>query len=267
MPKNIVDRRSELCASGAKSRKPLAARRSLIELNGAAERENCERLQLIGCLTAGVAHDMNNLLTAIIGNSQMALRRLGGDDKLADNIREIESAGIHAAELAAQLLKLSRGEQVRFEVLGLNATVTEISNLLRRVIGKRIDLEFDPGKNLDYVYASSTNVEQILLNLCINARDAMNAGGTIKIWTENSEIRNKRYVMIGVRDTGKGIEVRPMSRIFEAFYTTKSSCGGTGLGLSNVQRIVKSHGGLIKVQSKPGQGTVFRVYLPAIYDN
>ena len=252
------------------SRHPL--NRCVADDNDDKSSENGEILQMIGCLTAGVAHDFNNLLTAIIGNSQLALRRLDGggnnsDDDLAANIREIESAGMHAAKLAAQLLKLSRGEKVQFEALALNDSISEITALIGRLIGKHIQLDFVPGQHLDNVYASSTNIEQIMLNLCINARDAMPAGGRIVITTENLTLRNKRYVAIGVRDTGTGIEADTRKRMFEAFFTTKKNGTGTGLGLNSVQRIVKAHRGFIKVRSRLGQGTIFKIFLPAIMDN
>jgi len=214
-------------------------------------------------------------LTAIIGYSQMTLFRLNEDNPIRKDIEEIESAGQRAATLTGQLLAFSRRQVVQPQVLDLNAVLTDLTTMLQRLIGEDIELDtsFDP--NIGQVRADRGQIEQIIMNLAVNARDAMPDGGKLAIETANIHLddsyagahidaRSGLHVVLTITDTGTGMDKEMVSRIFEPFFTTKEQGKGTGLGLSTVYGIVKQSGGHIDVLSEPGRGTSFKVYLPRV---
>ena len=236
---------------------------------------HAQKMEAVGRLAGGVAHDFNNLLTAIIGYSQMALLRMGPDDKARREIQEIETAGQRAAALTGQLLAFSRKQVIQPTVLNLNIVVAELSRMLQRLIGEDIELVSDFDPELGFVKADRGQIEQIIMNLAVNARDAMPEGGKLIIETSNLELEEGdtaegialptgSYVKLSISDTGVGMNPETKSRIFEPFFTTKEQGKGTGLGLSTVYGIVKQSGGHISVESEESNGTKFRLYLPKV---
>jgi len=223
-----------------------------------------QKMEAIGRLAGGVAHDFNNLLTAIIGYADLLARRVQGTPRLEHNVAEILEAAERAAGLTRQLLAFSRKQVLQPRVLSLNATVSEMENMLRRLIGEDIQLLTRLDAGLGQVRADPTQIEQVILNLAVNARDAMPRGGTLTVETGNADLEEGRFVMLAVSDTGVGMDAETRSRVFEPFFTTKEPGKGTGLGLAMVYGIVAQSGGTIRVSSEPGQGTTFRVRLPRV---
>ncbi len=234
-----------------------------------------QKMKAIGTLAAGVAHDFNNLLTAILGYSQLALADLGDNESLRRDIEEIKNAGERAASLTRQLLTFSRQEVLQPKIFDLNALVTNIEKMLRRLIGEDIELVTVLEPRLKSIKADPGQIEQVIMNLVINARDAMPEGGKIIIKTESifineeyckfyPDARTGEFVSLLVEDMGAGIDKEVMQHIFEPFFTTKEPGKGTGLGLSVVYGIVRQHGGWINAYSELGQGATLRVYLPSI---
>jgi two-component system, cell cycle sensor histidine kinase and response regulator CckA len=234
-----------------------------------------QKMESIGRLAGGIAHDFNNLLTAIIGYSQMAMRQLKLDDPVQKDIIEIEKAGNRAAELTGQLLAFSRKQVVQPKILDLNQVVSDIKKMLGRLIGENIELSTNLSANPGKVEAEPGQIEQIIMNLAVNARDAMPEAGTLTIETANIELDEKDtqtyphmkpgpYVILAFSDTGTGMDKEIQSRIFEPFFTTKEMGKGTGLGLSTVYGIVKQSGGNIRLHSEPDKGTTFKIYLPRV---
>jgi PAS domain S-box-containing protein len=234
-----------------------------------------QKLEAIGQLAGGVAHDFNNILTAILGVADLLLLDLAPDDRRRADVREILDAARRAAALTRQLLAFSRQQVLRLERLDLNLLVTDGERLLRRVIGEDIHITtaLDPG--LGTIEADPGQLEQVLLNLAVNARDAMPNGGTVTIRTLNTELDATHgapefevipgpYVLLVVTDTGTGMDRDTQSHLFEPFFTTKGPGKGTGLGLATVYGIVKQNRGYIWVSSQPGQGATFKIYLPRI---
>ena len=232
-----------------------------------------QKMESIGTLAGGIAHDFNNLMTAVTGYSELALRRLGPDDPLRPNIEEVKKAGERAATLTRQLLAFSRKQLLQPVVLDLNAIVTGIGKMLPRLIGEDIDLRFELSGSLGQIEADPGQMEQVLMNLAVNARDAMPSGGRLTIKTENVKFAGRfvkhrmvvepgNYVVLSVSDTGVGMDAETQSQIFEPFFTTKEIGKGTGLGLATVYGIVKQSDGSIWVYSEPGKGSTFRVFLP-----
>jgi len=236
-----------------------------------------QKMESVGTLAGGIAHDFNNLMTVVTGYSELVLRRMNGDEPLRTRIQEIKSAGDRAASLTRQLLAFSRKQMLKPIVLDLNAVVTGMGKMLPRVIGEDVELRFDLAASVGKVTADPGQMEQVLMNLVVNSRDAMPAGGCVTVKTENVEfnggsdkhramIAQGRYVALSVTDNGIGMNAETQSHIFEPFFTTKEVGKGTGLGLATVYGIVKQSGGTIWVYSEPGKGTSIKIYLPRIDD-
>jgi two-component system cell cycle sensor histidine kinase/response regulator CckA len=232
-----------------------------------------QKMQAVGQLAGGIAHDFNNLLTAMIGFCDLLLARFkAGDPSFAD-IMQIKQNANRAANLVRQLLAFSRQQTLQPTVLRLTEVLAELSNLLRRLIGEKIELRMVHGRDLGLVEADQGQIEQVVINLAVNARDAMPNGGVLTIRTANATIASPLrrgvevmppgpYVLIEVGDTGIGIPKENLERIFEPFFSTKEVGAGTGLGLSTVYGIVKQTGGFIFIDSEPGKGAQFSIYLP-----
>src|SRR3954447_1487241 len=234
-----------------------------------------QKMEAVGQLAGGVAHDFNNLLTAILGYCHLMLDEIPDESPLRLDLLEIQAAGDRAASLTRQLLAFSRRQMLQPQVVNINTLVAQLEKLLRRSISEDVELAIALGPDLWTVEVDPASVEQILVNLAVNARDAMPTGGRITIETANVELDDTyavthvsmkpgRYVMLAVGDTGEGMDAATRARVFEPFFTTKEQGKGSGLGLATVYGMVKQSGGHIWVYSDPGQGTVFRMYLPAV---
>ncbi|MCD6305211.1 MAG: response regulator [Deltaproteobacteria bacterium] len=241
----------------------------------AAEFQQAQKMEAIGILAGGVAHDFNNILTTIIGNAGLALMEAEKDGPQWKEIEAIRTAGERAASLTRQLLAFSRKQIIRPEILDLNKILAEMEKMLARLIGEDVELLMVPGPALWQVKADPGQMEQVIMNLVVNARDAMPEGGKLTVETANADLdenyfrnhglREEKpggYVMLAVSDSGTGMDKETQSHIFEPFFTTKERGKGTGLGLSTVHGIVKQNNGFIRVYSEPGQGSAFKVYLP-----
>src|ERR1700756_3299151 len=233
-----------------------------------------QKMEAVGRLAGGIAHDFNNLLMVISGYSEFLLERLGGEPHLRGPAQEIASASERASSLTRQLLAFSRKQMLAPRIVNLNEVATENLKMLTRMIGEDVDLVLIPGADLWSVRADSGQIEQVIMNLAVNARDAMPSGGKLTIETSNvtldeeyarlqTPLRPGDYVMVAISDTGVGMDPDTQSHIFEPFFTTKGP-KGTGLGLSTVYGIVKQSGGYIWVYSEPGRGTTFKIYLPRV---
>ena len=234
-----------------------------------------QKMEAVGQLAGGVAHDFNNLLMIIKGNSQLLLEKLHEADSRRGGVQQIQKAADKAASLTSQLLAFSRKQVVAFRVLDLNALLDQTEQLLRRLLGEQIELSIQADAEQGHVKADPGQIEQVILNLALNARDAMPQGGKLIIQTFNEDlgesqgvqdasVKAGRYVLLAVKDNGMGISADILPHVFEPFFTTKPVGKGTGLGLSTVYGIVKQCGGYIWAFSDVGQGTTFRVYLPQV---
>jgi signal transduction histidine kinase len=240
-----------------------------------AQLRQAQRMEAVGRLAGGVAHDFNNLLTVISGYTEMLLDDLPSGDRLRDPVLMMRQAGEQAAALTSQLLAFSRRQVIEPQVLELNSVVSNLTKMLRRLIGEDIELSVALAADLDRVRIDPRQVEQILMNLSVNARDAMPHGGRVTIETANATVDEHfaqftpglipgRYVLLAVTDSGLGMDENTRSRIFEPFFTTKDPGKGTGLGLAMVYSIVQQAKGHIEVYSELGHGTVFKLYLPSV---
>ncbi len=262
----------------------LAVVRDITErINGQKERKKLEaqlqqaqKMDAVGRLAGGVAHDFNNMLSVILGFAEMSLIELGKDQPLYDNVLKIQKAAEHSADLTRQLLAFARKQTISPKVLDLNRTLSNMLDMLRRIIGEDIDLAWVPSDTLWPVKFDPAQVDQIIVNLCINARDAMSRGGDIVIETRSIILDDTychhrpgfvpgEYVSLEVRDNGPGIDKEILQLIFEPFFTTKSQGEGTGLGLATVYGILKQNNGFINVESEPGIETSFSIFLPRYF--
>jgi PAS domain S-box-containing protein len=232
-----------------------------------------QKMESVGQLAGGVAHDFNNMLSVILGYAELALRKMEVPDPLDTYLREIVRAGKRSTDITRQLLAFARKQNISPRLLDLNATLNGMLKILRRLIGEDIELQWLPGKDLWPVKIDPTQVDQLLANLCVNGRDAINGVGRITIETGNVRLDADccaqrqglvpgEYVLLAISDNGSGIDKALLDKIFEPFFTTKEVGRGTGLGLATVYGIVKQNNGLINVYSEPGEGTTFKVYLP-----
>jgi two-component system cell cycle sensor histidine kinase/response regulator CckA len=232
-----------------------------------------QKLETIGRLTGGIAHDFNNMLGVILGNTQLAMMNLSPDDKATEFCSEVERATHRAAEFTHQLLAFSRRQVLEMKAIDLNEILANFERMVQHIIGEHVEMGITYKTDLPLIKGDSAQINQILLNLMVNAREAMPNGGKLIIETDMLYIDEKRtplfadaqrgyYVLVSITDTGIGMDKEMLTKIYEPFFTTKSH--GTGLGLSVVYGIVKQHAGFIDVQSWPGKGTSFRIYLPSV---
>jgi PAS domain S-box-containing protein len=235
---------------------------------------HAQKLESVGRLAGGIAHDFNNMLSVIVGSAELAERRLAPGDPVMALVQEIQKAGARARDVTRQLLAFSRKERISPKPVDLNELVERAKNTLGRLIGEDIDLRFAAGANVSPILFDPSQMEQILLNLVVNARDAVSSRGEIVLETANAHIGEAEcrgrvdatpgnYVVLSVTDNGAGIDAETLPHIFEPFFTTKEVGRGTGLGLAMVYGMVRQHGGFIDVESKAGSGTTFKLYVPA----
>ena len=239
--------------------------------------QQAQKMDAIGRLAGGVAHDFNNLLMVISSYAELMLDSLAPQHPLRRNVDEIQKASRRATDLTRQLLAFGRKQMQTLQLLDLNSMIEEINKMLPRLIGEDIELEFVPGNKLGRVKADPVQIEQVLMNLAANAREAMPEGGRLVIETASvrldeayiqahSIVPPGDYILLTVTDSGQGIAPEHLSHIFEPFYTTKKEGAGTGLGLATVYGIVKQNSGFIWVYTEPGLGTSFKIYLPRAKD-
>ncbi|HYL63908.1 MAG TPA: PAS domain S-box protein [Candidatus Methylomirabilis sp.] len=232
-----------------------------------------QKLEAVGRLSGGLSHDFNNLLCVVSGHAELLMGQLGPEHPGARHVEQIKKAVDNTASLVRQLLVFSRKQAFHPRIVNLNEAVTETKKLLGRLIGEHVELSTSLSPTLAPVYVDPVQIEQVIMNLILNARDAMPLGGKLALETSNAELDENvctrhaiipagKYVVLAVADSGAGMDEETQNRLFEPFYTTKESGHGTGLGLSTVYGIVKQSGGSIAVESEPGKGTTFRIYLP-----
>lgn len=270
LEQRVVERTKELTAANAALKAEAEERRAVEE-----QLRHAQRMDAIGQLAGGVAHDFNNLLTVVLSYAHLLRNDRSLSAEVRSDLDEISRAGERAAALTRQLLAFSRKQVLEPTVLDLNEVIQHMDKMFHRLLGEDIELVSKGSPSLGRVVADRGQVEQVLLNLVVNARDAMPSGGQLTIETSNvhldaayagshMEVKPGLHVMLAVSDTGVGMDKATQARIFEPFFTTKEKGKGTGLGLSTVFGIVKQSGGSVWVYSEPGQGTTFKVYLPCL---
>src|SRR5467141_4069560 len=234
-----------------------------------------QKMEAVGRLAGGVAHDFNNLLMVIKGHTELLRNSMSPTDQFSKKIEQIERAADRATSLTRQLLAFSRMQVLQPRVMNLNEVVEDMGRLLPRLIGEDIDLEIRTAKNLGAIKADASQMEQVIMNLVVNARDAMPNGGRLLIETSNEDldsaynivhpvVRQGSYILLAVSDNGTGMDAETQAHIFEPFFTTKPQGKGTGLGLATVYGVVKQSGGFVWVYSELGKGTSFKIYLPRV---
>src|SRR5205814_2943457 len=239
------------------------------------ELRQAQKMEAVGRLAAGVAHDFNNILTVILGNTSLQLRNPRLDKKLATSLNHVQTAAESATALTRQLLAYSRKQMIQRRSVALNQVVEQTVTMLRRIIGEHIALDMQLAPDLMPIFADPSSVDQVIMNLALNARDAMPDGGKVTITTfqikideagraRNPEAQLGTHVCLEIRDTGYGMDAATLARIFEPFFTTKGPGQGTGMGLAMVYGVVKQSGGYIGVYSEVGKGTTFKIYLPQV---
>ena len=237
------------------------------------ELQQAQKLEAVGRLAGGVAHDFNNMLSIILGNTDIVLDDLDPSNPVIDNLHEIYKAAEQSADLTRQLLAFARKQTIAPKVLDLNTAIDGMLKMLKRLIGEDIDLVWRPSDALWKIKIDPSQIDQALANLCVNSRDAIKSVGKVTIETENvsfdraycqahKEFKPGDYVMMAFSDDGAGMDKDTLANVFEPFFTTKETGHGTGLGLATVYGIVKQNNGFINVYSEPGEGTTFKVYLP-----
>ncbi|MBU6445431.1 MAG: response regulator [Alphaproteobacteria bacterium] len=278
-PRSDADRIGELFAIATAAKQGEAGRAMLYLIDISAQKAletkfaQAQKMQAVGQLAGGVAHDFNNLLTVIIGNCEFLLMRHPAGDPSFKEINEIQQNALRAANLVRQLLAFSRKQTLQPKVLALRDVLGELAMMLQRLLREGISLKVEPARDLWPVHADEAQITSAIINLVVNARDAMPQGGAVSIHTENETVAAPvpidtaimpagDYVRIDVADTGTGIPKEHLGKIFDPFFTTKPTGQGTGLGLATVYGIVKQTGGFITVESEVGKGTTFRIYLP-----
>jgi signal transduction histidine kinase len=244
--------------------------------NAALEQEliQSQKMEVVGMLAAGVVHDLKNILMVIRGHSELAVERLDDDAPVLNNLKNIRTAVLHAQEVVREILGLTKRTKMKLESCRLDTLVSEVLALLRATISKEIQIEWNGEGDSQQIQADRTQMYQLLMNLCLNAVQAMESGGILRISLSRTklngdfpqldpELLEGTYVKLEVSDTGEGMDEVTLKHMFDPLFTTRASQEGTGVGLSVVQRIVRNHGGLLKVESQPGQGTTFMIFLPA----
>ena len=270
LEREVADRTSELTRANAQLRHEIAERERLEE-----QLRQAQKMEAVGTLSGGIAHDFNNLLTIIKGYALMVLARVQAERDLLDYVRRIDEATERAASLISQLLAFSRRQVLQPKVLNLNSVLLNLNRMLERLVGEDIERVVRPAADLESIKADPGQLEQVIMNLVVNARDAMPHGGRLTIETANVDldeayardhvdVRPGRYAMLAVADTGIGMDGETLAHIFEPFFTTKERGRGTGLGLSTVYGIVRQSEGHIWVSTQPQRGTTFKVYFPAV---
>ncbi len=252
----------------------VAVKRDMTEhLDLTAQFEQAQKMESVGRLAGGVAHDFNNMLQAILGHTEMALAQVDPVSPIFSDLKEIHKAAERSANLTRQLLTFARKQTISPRIIDLNETVEGMLKMLRRLIGEDIDILWNPGRNLRPIKVDPSQIDQLLTNLCVNAQDAIEGVGTITIVTgtaifdktwcvDHTDFIPGEYISLAVSDTGCGMDREILSHLFEPFFTTKEVGKGTGLGLATVYGVVKQNNGLIQVQSVLGQGTTFKIYFP-----
>jgi two-component system, cell cycle sensor histidine kinase and response regulator CckA len=230
------------------------------------------KMESINTMARSIAHDFNNFLTVILGCTTMMKDEVGDRDKLEEEINTIQHTVEKAASLVQQLNRVGQQPKINLRLTNVNSWLNDIAKWVKNILPKRITLTLDLDSSFPHILADVSQLNQLLLNLCVNAKDAIGNSGAIRLATKTMvgtdlqgrfpEIKEQRYVCISVADTGDGMDEKTRERIFEPFFTTKAREKGTGLGLSICYRIVKSHAGFVDVESEPGHGTTFYIYLP-----